>query len=295
MPAANVGFFVSYNSAGKGQINPRSAVWEKFLDRYFPYQIPNSAAPATAADDAREVSGSYLSSRRSATSILSFISAIGVAKVSVNSDGTISWGARNLNGEPKHFREIAPLVFREVNGQDRVAFKKDSSGQMIMGMDYPFMVILRAPWNESGPFNNVVLFGSLGVLLLTVVLWPIAALVRWHYSRSLNPAHSRLRFMVRIVCLLDVVFAAAWIGMISALSDPGKLNDSLDSLLRIVQIVGWLGGIGTLFALYDAWLAIGDKNRWWWNRLHTVAIALACVGFAWFLAHWHMLHFSLRY
>jgi CubicO group peptidase (beta-lactamase class C family) len=295
MPTANVGFFVSYNSAGKGQINPRSAVWEKFLDRYFPYQIPDAAAPATAAEDAREVSGSYLSSRRSATTILSFISAIGVAKVSVNSDGTISWGARNLNGEPKHFREVAPMVFREVNGQDRVAFKKDSSGHMVMGMDYPFMVILRAPWTESGPFNNIVLFGSLGVLLVTVALWPIAALVRWHYSRSLTPVHSRLRFIVRIVCLVDVVFAAAWIVMISALSDPGKLNDSLDSLLRIVQLVGWLGVIGTLFALYDGWLAIGDKSRWWWSRFHTVAIALACVGFAWFLVHWHMLHLSLKY
>src|SRR5205809_3475102 len=33
---ADVGFFISYNSAGKGEIGAREAVWHKFLDRYFP-------------------------------------------------------------------------------------------------------------------------------------------------------------------------------------------------------------------------------------------------------------------
>lgn len=292
---ANVGFFVSYNSAGKGQISPRSAVWEKFLDRYFPYRIPDAIQPATSAQDARDVSGSYISSRRSETTILSFISAVGVAKVSVNKDGTISWGARELNGELKHFREIAPLVFREVNGQDRVAFKRDSSGRMIMGMDFPFMVLQKAPWDESAVFNNIVIFGSLGILILTVVLWPVAAVVRAHYARPLNSGHSGLRLVVRIVCLLDVAFAIAWISMLTALSDPGKLNDSLDPVLRIVQMVGWMGVIGTIVVFIDAWLAIREKSRWWFNRLHTAALAIACLGFAWFVSHWHMLHFSLKY
>jgi len=295
IPAANMGFFVSYNSAGKGQINPRGAVWEKFLDRYFPYQPPDAATPATSAEDMRAVSGSYLSSRRPVTTIFAFISAVGVTKISVNSDGTISWGDRKLNGEPKHYREIAPMVFREVNGQDRVAFKKDADGHWVMGMDYPFMVLQQAPWDESGAFNNVVIFGSLGVLLLTVILWPVAALVRWHYGRPFKPAHGGVRFLVRIVCVLDIAFAVTWIWMLSALNDLGKLSDSRDTLIRFVQILGWLGVIGTIFALVDAWFATRESSRWWWGRLHAVAIALACVGFAWFLVHWHMLNLSLKY
>jgi CubicO group peptidase (beta-lactamase class C family) len=295
IPAANIGFFVSYNSAGKGQINPRGAVWEKFLDRYFPYQVPDAATPSTSADDMREVSGSYLSSRRPVTTILSFISAVSVTKISVNPDGTISWGERDLNGEPKHFREIAPMVFREVHGQDRIAFKKDADGHLVMGMDYPFMVLMQAPWDESGTFDNVVIFGSLGVILLTVILWPVAAAVRWHYARALKVEHGGLRVLVRVVCLLDVVFAVAWVSVLSALNDLSKLSGSGDSLFRIIQIVGWIGVIGALFALYDAWLATRESNRWWWGRVHAVAIAVACVGFAWFLVHWHMLNVSLKY
>jgi len=48
IPAAGMGFFISYNSAGKGQISPRTAVWEQFLDRYFPYRVPGAAASCIA-------------------------------------------------------------------------------------------------------------------------------------------------------------------------------------------------------------------------------------------------------
>ena len=95
--------------------------------------------------------------------------------------------------------------------------------------------------------------------------------------------------------MLDIAFAVTWIWMLSALNDLGKLSDSRDTLIRFVQILGWLGVIGTIFALVDAWFATRESSRWWWGRLHAVAIALACVGFAWFLVHWHMLNLSLKY
>jgi CubicO group peptidase (beta-lactamase class C family) len=292
--AANVGFFVSYNSAGKGQINPRSAVWEQFLDRYFPYKVPEVAPLPTAAEDARAVAGSYLVSRRPVTTVLSFISAIGVPSVTVNPDGTISMGMRDLAGQPKHFSEIAPLVFREVNGQDRIAFKKNPSGGYIVGIDYPFMVYQTAPWYESGMFNNVLLIGCLGVMILTVVLWPVAALVRRHYARPLKlaPEDARRRLLVRIACLLDVAFVVAWLSFLSALTG---ITDRQDPLFRMIQIVGWLGIIGCLFALYDGILALRDSTRWWFARLHAVSIALACVAFTWFIYNWHMLKFSLNF
>src|SRR2546429_7879945 len=64
MPDAGIGFFVSYNSPGKGDISERTALWEKFLDRYFPYPAPAATPVSTAAADAREVSGRYLLRRR---------------------------------------------------------------------------------------------------------------------------------------------------------------------------------------------------------------------------------------
>src|SRR5258708_28682491 len=44
---SNVGFFVSYNSAGKGEVSSRTILFAKFLDRYLPYTPP----PASRVDD----------------------------------------------------------------------------------------------------------------------------------------------------------------------------------------------------------------------------------------------------
>ncbi len=38
---ANVGFFVSYNSAGRDDVSPREVLFQKFLNRYFPFSVPN--------------------------------------------------------------------------------------------------------------------------------------------------------------------------------------------------------------------------------------------------------------
>jgi hypothetical protein len=130
---------MSYNGAGKGEINPRAAVFEKFMDRYFPDPAPPEATLASAARDAKAVTGFYLSTRRSATTILSLISAFQQLKVSANSDGTISVNAlRSYSGQAKHLREVGPLLFRDVNGSDRVAFTRDPSGRLVLAPDFPF-------------------------------------------------------------------------------------------------------------------------------------------------------------
>jgi hypothetical protein len=52
-----LGFFVSYNSSGKGDLDPRAALWEEFLDRYFPLTTANTEAPGKDAVDS--VLGKY--------------------------------------------------------------------------------------------------------------------------------------------------------------------------------------------------------------------------------------------
>ena len=298
MPDAGLGFFISYNSAGKGEISPRSAVWDQFLDRYFPY-TPPSATAAPNAEDARMVSGDYIISRRSQTTILSLVTLLGELKVSQNTDGTISASAfKELSGQPKHFREIAPLLFREVNGQSLLGFKRDDSGRLVMAIDFPFMVFQKARWFESSLFNMIILIGSLSVFALTLLLWPVAALVRRHYGRKLDlsPAERRWRLLVRMVCAVDLAFVLAFLAALSGASDdPSKLNRGLDPVLHIVELIGFVGVLGTLAALYNSSRFWNYRDRWWWAKIHHAGIALACLGFSWFVLHWNVLHWGLNY
>lgn len=297
MQDANLGFFVSYNSQGKAESSPRSDLWDRFLDRYFPYTPPAGETVANAKDDAKAVSKSYISSRRTEGTVLSFLDLASQAKVSPNADGTISINlARSLNGQPKHFREIGKLLYREVDGQDLFAFDRDSSGRLVMAMDFPFMIFQQTPLSESIPLNLTILIYALLMFILIVLLWPIAAVVRRHYDRPLAmpPEDRRWRLLVRVVCLLEIVFAAGWISVLTTLSGGELPGPGLDTRIRIFQIIGWLGVLGAILVLYAALRFLREPlGRWF--KIYNVAAALACVALVWFMFNWHLLRFNLQY
>lgn len=296
---ANVGFFISYNSAGKGETSAREAVWHAFLDRYFPYEPPQATVAQTAAADAGQVSGHYIISRRSQTTILKVLTVLGETKVSANPDNTISVDMlKDPNGQPKKLEEIGPLMFRAVHGQDRVGFKRDESGNLVLVSDFPVFVFQRAPWNENSSWNVPLIIGALVVLLLTVLLWPIAALIRRHYKCPLNvpPAQRCTRVLTRLACLLDLLFVIGLaVFFTMALKDIGMLSPRFNPVVRIIQIVGWLGIIGTIAALYNALRSWQEQGRWVWSKLGDSLVALACLAFVWFVFTWNLLHWSLRY
>jgi len=299
IPDAGVGFFVSYNSAGKGETRAREAVWHAFLDRYFPYESAPVTAAADAAKDAPLVSGRYIISRRSETTILKVLNVLGESKVSTNADGTISLDdLKDLNGQPKKLREIGPFMFRAVDNQDRVAFKRDESGRLVLVTDFPVFVFQRAPWYKNSALNLPLIISAMSIFALTLVLWPVAALVRRHYGHklSLNPQQSRLRIMVRLVCLLDLAFVGALAAFFTMSDkDVGILSPRFDPVLRIIQIVGWLGVVGTLAVLYSTLRSWREPERWWLSKLADTVIAVTCLAFVWFVYIWNMLHWSLRY
>jgi hypothetical protein len=295
---ANVGFFISYNSAGKGEISPREAVWHQFLDRYFSYTPPAPSKPSTATQDANSVAGRYISSRRSETTILKVLGVAGQAKVSVNSDGTISIGElKDLNGQPKKLSEIGSMIFRDVNGQDHAAFV-DKAGYQVLTFDFPPIVLLKAPWNENSALQLTLIIVSLSIFLLTLIFWPIGAILRRHYGKplELDPVDRKRRFWVRIICVLDLVFVLAFLGYFAAgLSDLNILTPRYNPLLRIIQIIGWLGIIGGLLLLYNGLQSWKQPQRWLWSRIGDTAIAIACIAFTWFVFTWNLLHWSLKY
>lgn len=298
MPDQGIGFFVSYNSAGKGEVDNRSELWHKILDRYFPYSPPAAAAVADPKADAEAVTGYYTSSRRSQTSILKVLSMAGQLKVASAADGTIVVDPlKDTNGEVIHWQEVGPLLYRQKDGQGLVGFKRDASGQMVLSIDYPFFIFQHASFLDTKPLNLFIIGASLTVLLLVLLLWPVAGLIRRHYGHKLDlsPQGRRLRFLVRIVCLVDIAFMLGWVILASRLDDPGSLSERLDPWIHFIQIIGVLGCLGGLVAIYNSYRSWSDRGRWIWAKISDAVIALACVGFIWFVLAWNMLNFNLNF
>src|SRR5207237_8450372 len=86
----------------RAETRAREAVRNAFLGRYCAYE----PAPVSAVDGARDaqlVSGRYIISRRSETTILKVLTLLGESKVFTNADATISLDdLKDSNGQPKN-------------------------------------------------------------------------------------------------------------------------------------------------------------------------------------------------
>jgi CubicO group peptidase (beta-lactamase class C family) len=293
----NVGFFVSYNTAGKGEISPRTILFESFLDRYFPFTPPAGTKVENAAADAKQVAGFYKSSRRFESSFLDITTPLGEPKVIANADGTINVEPlKNANDQLKKFEEIGPFLYREVHGQDQIAFKKDVDGNWQFQLDYPFFIFQKVGLRENKTFNSVVLFYGLGVVALTVLLWPVAAIVRKHYEKPLNyaPSDKRRRLFVRLICILFLVFFGGWMTLLSLSDDPKGIN-GLPPWIIVFGILGVICAIGTILVCLNALRSVRDPGRWVWTKVHDVALAVACLGLVWLALFWHLMDFNTHY
>ncbi|REJ78718.1 MAG: class A beta-lactamase-related serine hydrolase [Acidobacteria bacterium] len=300
IPEKNVGFFISYNSGGKGEVSGRTIVWEGFLDRYFPYEQEDVSPPDSAEADAQAVAGKYMVSRRSEHSFLRVAAVLGEAGVSPTGegDGTIFIDAfTEPSGAPKRFKAVAPMTFRDVNGKDTIIFKPDAEGRMQMIIQYPFMVFKRVGFFENSGVLLPVLGISLGLMALTLILAPIAWIVRRRYGYKLEytTMQNWLRRGVWVVFALDLILVIGLVSLVTyALSNIDFLSDEGNVWFHLVQILGVLGALGTIAVIVNAvycWMIECSI----WYRLRAALFVICCFGFLWFAYVSNLLVISSTY
>ncbi len=294
-----LGFFISYNSLGKPEAPGRSGLWDTFLNRYFPYTPPAAQQVANAAQDAKSVTGRYWLSRRAETNVAA-VTALGQVKVSVNSDGTISVDLlKDYAGNPKRFQEIAPMLFREVNGQSKLAFVKDYAGQRVIITDWPIFDAQPVPTLKNEILNLGILIFAIAIFVLTLLFWPLNAMLRWHYGyrAELTPAISAAaRTWMRWLCAINLAIAAGFAAWLSSVDEDIALQSRhFDLKLHLLQVVGVLGVIGALVAMDYCLQSWKNGSLWLWTKVWNTLLMLACLGYAFFLLNWHMLNFRLNY
>jgi CubicO group peptidase (beta-lactamase class C family) len=298
VPDAGFGFFVSYNSAGKGEVSPRRALWQKVLDRYFPW-TPAAVSPlATAKADAQAVLGDYVSSRRTETGLLSATSLLGQVSVKDAGDGLIEVElGRDPAGAFLKYEEVAPLIFQAVHGQNRLAFSRLDGGRMILVPDMPIQILERSSGTKRPLFVVTLLALWLGVFGLTLVLWPVAALVR----RQLRvPAPSRevrrARWVNRGAAALVAASAVSWGVFAAALgNDLSVLSTASTSRVRLLQaltVVAMVAALATLPVAVATWRRAGS---WLAHRLPATLVGLAALAYVWTVLAFDLLRWGPGY
>ncbi len=282
--ADKVGLYLSVNSAGKagaaGAV--RAALFADFADRYFPNAGKDGSIDAkTSAEHARLMAGNWQVSRRLKNGFVRSLSLLSQTKVSVGPKGELVIpDLKGPSGDPRRWVEIAPFVWREVGGHDRLAAQV-VGGQVVrwsMDMESPVAVFDRVPGAVSNTWLLPLLYLSLAVLLLAFLHWPAAALVRRRYKAPFA-AEGRARRLyrgVRLAAGLDLAMLIVWAVAVTALfGDLGKLNGGSDGLLWVLQIAGLVVFVGAVVVAVLNLVAAWREGRRWPGKLWAVLVVVA--------------------
>jgi CubicO group peptidase (beta-lactamase class C family) len=301
---ANVGIFMSFNSAGNagGAHVIRTALFDAFLDRYFPFQAAQPPTVSTAKADAARVAGWYLASRHN-DSALRMLYALTQGQVQALPDGTITAaGMNNFAGTPLHWREIGPLQYQEVNGAHKLDFVTDANGDIsywATDAEVPVMIFQRV--NGLRALGSVKLWGTLGLLFtfLALMVWFCGWLIRRHYRLRLQllPQQRRSRLWSRLGVLVLFGTLLSWLILLMAMGvNPYLLlGGTAVPWMFLLYVLGVLSLVGVLLIVIHtvrSWMA---PRRTRWVLLGETLLALFAVYLAWLIVAFGMISFSSRF
>jgi CubicO group peptidase (beta-lactamase class C family) len=302
----NTGLYMSFNSLGKegaaGTL--RNVLFQDFADRYFPAAVPHpvteQVGEKTQAEHAAQMSGSWQVSRREESSFLKALEFIGQTKVGVNKKGELVLPFPGPNGKPRHWVEIAPFVWQDVEGHDLASAKLVDDRPVLFSFNElsPFMVFGRVPWYANGSWLKPLLLMSFVALLLTVLVWPVAVIVRrrYHAPLALDAGSMSAYRWSRIGSLAIVVALLLWgLFMALILNDTGTLGGRLDPLLilsQLVSIVAFWGGLALmLWNLSGVWRG----QRRWPAKVWSIVLVIAALTTLWVGLEFKLLHLGTQY
>jgi len=298
LPEENVGIFVSFNSRGAGDAvyGVRERLFVDFMDRYFPDNRATETPPAIAdaLQHAQALAGNYQSSRRIETAFLKLFYLLNQSKVIANEDGTISVNSP----EDGKFREIAPNVWRDEESDHTLFVEKVNGRLTIADSRNPTDVMHAAPFTANANLNLFVFLGSLVVLLLALIAWPIGWCYRRYYGQSLALAgKQRLAYRLsRLAALGDLLYLAAWYQMLAPLlqMQVEAYGPAMDGTLRALQIAALVPVVGALIGLWNLELSLLSK-RPFLAKFGNLLLALALLGMVWIAWTGGLISLNLEY
>ncbi|MDX3570934.1 serine hydrolase domain-containing protein [Streptomyces sp. ID05-47C] len=283
LPASGVGVYVVYNGdgvdgsasyagqelvnrvadrlgdGGKGAAATPSATT---TDRGEPAGKPSAGASAQLAQRDEAASSpysGYYRTTRTSTSDLTRVAAL-TTSVHVTADAGGALTTTGLARDPRvgeqHWVPVAPGVFQERAGQDRIAFR---DGRLALASD-PTQVFEKLPWYQSPALHQQALLGGLAVLGAALLLLPLVAYVR---RRKAKAPGGRLAWTLAWVT--GAILATATVCFIRLTGDGNALNRTVlvgDSPL-LTLIPHLVAAAAAATALLLICTVVAWRRGWW--------------------------------
>ncbi|MES2402972.1 MAG: serine hydrolase domain-containing protein [Pseudomonadota bacterium] len=302
----DIGVFMSFNSAGKVPNGTaegvRTELFRAFLDRYFPYTSPAQPTVASAKTDAARVAGWYWASRRE-DSALRLIFSLGQAQVAALPNGEITVSMlKDPSGAVKHWREIGPLLYQEVNGQSKLRFVTNQDGSIKWWTtdDFPPVEVFQ-PVHGLQQHGWFVLLTeiAIAVFVLTVLVWIGGAIARQRFGRRPLMATTdrfALNLASRIGVCLMLALLIGWLLLLTAFSKPMALMYSdFTNWLVVLYVLGVLAILGGIAILIEAISRIVRGPGGWLVRASEFVLGLCALYGIWAIVAYGLVNFNTQF
>jgi CubicO group peptidase (beta-lactamase class C family) len=305
-----VGLFVSFNSPGKeGAAHAlRNTLLEEFADRYFPAPADSRKLSAKEARaNAEKLAGTWSTSRRSFSSFISVTDFISQTKVGVGKDGEPVMADAlflGLNGQPRKWVAVGPMLWRDANSHETLGAKV-VDGQAVrfsLGSIAPIIVWDRTPWYQNSSWLLPLTYLSLAVLFLTMLFWPVRAIVRRRYGAALGLEGRELKAYraSRIAATAIFLTVIGWVVMISVMfGDLNYLSARFLPVVLTLQVISFVAFIGGAAAIlwYAAtvWRRKGGWRATWKAKAWSALLVVSALTILWVALTYHLIGFATNY
>ena len=269
LPEENVGLYVAYNSS-LGE-SARSALFQGFMDRYFPEENPWKATPrAIASGTEANYRGTFHSARSNFTGVESILRLLQPMDLTVDAEGYLNVHAQGMT---VRYGEIAPNLFQNLNGPDKMAVTFDDGKVTKLSFGGPG-TWLRTPWHQNPNLLLSLLGISVLIMLITILGW-IRSIFRPQVRRSSFVAPKVvgilffLLFVTIMIMLMDVVNAThPTLGVPTIVLEPSA---TLNAALILSKILVGLAGLMLLTLVYLLFTRRGNRLQRLYYTLFTLS------------------------
>ncbi|KQW42835.1 MULTISPECIES: serine hydrolase [unclassified Roseateles] len=286
-----IGLYVSVNGAGHERQGAwlRDKLFEAFADRYLPDARPATKPEvdeATAKQHAQQMAGAYRNTRREDSTWLSVLQLLSPLKVQALEDGRLSI---DLAGARSTYREVKPYLWEEEHGKRRLQAAVENGKVKHWGLEpFVFAFIFEPVPFMASPTVLVLAGLAIVTLLLTALLWPVAAVLRRRHHVAVAPPKQVT--WVRGASVLALVALGLWGWVVALLESLGDAS----LLLPIAQLTlagSVIGGLIVAGLHARSALKVGDK----WGKALAIVWLLAFAVLLVVALYHHLIGFNQNY